>query len=1658
MSAAASDPLFANGGAVGRAMAAHAWTATSVGPPATWPAELRSVIRILLTSQFSMWMGWGPDLTVFYNDAYQRDTLRTKHPWALGRPAREVWAEIWPDIGPRIQSVIDTGQATWDESLLLFLERSGYREESYHTFSYSPLADDSGRVQGFLCVVSEDTQRVLSERRLRILSELGDISAITAPTVDDACTATMAVLGRGRTDVPFASIYLLDPDGDTARRAAFSGLVDDERILPKQLSRHRPPGLPAWEAIDTGRPVRAPGLSGVHAGLFLPSPLERLAGSDRPADPAATLVLPLAGGGAGGSVGVLFAGISPFRALDAEYELFLDLVAGQVNTAIADATAFQDQRRRAEDLAELDRAKTEFFTGVSHELRTPLTLISGPAEDGLADRDEPLPPAQRARMEIIHRNSGRLRRLVDTMLDFARLERGRLAADLVPVDLAALTRGIAESFAPAIGRAGLDLRIDCPDLPSAVSVDVDMWEKIVLNLLSNALKYTMAGHVGLSLARSATGLRLDVGDSGIGIPAADLPLLFQRFHRVRGAAGRSHEGSGIGLALVAELTALHGGEVAVDSRLGEGSTFTVTLPGSLLTSARPAPAGATVSTERHRDEALQWIDTDEDLGAAGPQDAGHAAGATVLVVEDNPDLRRFLARLLEPHYAVVLAQDGHEALDRIAVHAPDLVLTDVMMPGMDGFALLARMRADPATATIPVVMLSARAGEEAAIEGLGAGADDYLAKPFSSHDLLARVRSNITLSRMRNNEATWRRALIEALRDGFFVIDEDDAIIEVNDAFEAILGYGRDGVPYRAPYPWVPRPEDDPGTASVISDVLATGRSSTIVTPLVHRGGRRVWVEAIFNTAKDPATGRSVRVGTLRDITEAKRAEQANELMAEIGRQQTAPGRLDERLREVLRAAAPLLGDAAVVAVRAPDGTFVPSAAGVPGDPARERALLATAPWGDPAEAPAPFATTSALTAEVRSDHGVLASLAFLSTNRARVYDGADEVLAGEIGTRIARMIEIQRATTRARQTHLLTAALATAPDLDAAAAALAGAGVDLLGASSVAVLHQRSGRTLHVVHQVGEQPSQRAALADFPPVADCARTGAAVWVRDGSEWATAYPALEDDRGIAGRPGYAALPLAVGHEVVGVLAIAYATRRDFSDHERTVALNLASDAARAIERLALSDVRRELAETLQRSLLPAALPELARLDLAAHYMPAAWGSKAGGDWYDVLELDDDRVAVVVGDVVGQGPAAAAVMGQLRSALATHLLDELSPAAALQRLDRFARRVDGARGSSVICLVLDTRNGVMTWARAGHPPPIVLDVDGARCLEDAYGCVLGVQGAPPFVEAEAMLQPGAAVLLYTDGLIERRNEVIDDGLGRLADAAAAHAADLPEALIAGVLRRTIADEGPADDIAVIVARLRPAPLEWQVPADQHQLVGIRRTVAAWASEAALPPDQLDDLQFALGEAATNAIEHAYLDGTPRPVAFRLSMAAGGRVEVTVADEGAWRVPAADPGYRGRGLAMIDALSEDLVVDAAEAGTTVRFTVPRPPPGDTTAAPVRSIRAAVPAESGAELHVERTSGPDLYLRLAGELDLTSVMPIRTPLMELLRDGTGPAVLDLREVTYLGSAGVALVIDAVEAAAGGLRLLTAGGGPVDRILALAGVPLPRAAPAGG
>jgi signal transduction histidine kinase/DNA-binding response OmpR family regulator len=781
----AARDFLSGGGELGTLMRAFDWTRTPLGPPEHWPHGLKTAVRIMLTSRQAMWIGWGPELTYLYNDAY-KSIIGGKHPIALGQPTSVVWREIWGEVGPRLAHVIANNEGTYDEGLLLIMERNGYPEETYYTFSYSPVPDDQGGTGGIICANTEETDQILRERQLALLRQLA-ASGAEARTEADACDLAGRALEADPRDFPFALLYRVE-DGGSLALCARTGLPAGHPLAAPRVDASASSPWPIADVLRTSLPVVVDLSS---TGQALPS-----GPWDRP--PARAAVVPLAGRGQAAPAAVLVLGLNPYRLYDRAFADFVQLVAAQIAAGLAGARAYEEERSRAEALAELDRAKTAFFSNVSHELRTPLTLILGPLQDL---RDGAAPPDVREQATLMHRNASRLLRLVNTLLDFSRIEAGRVQAAFEPLDLALLTRDLASTFRSAMERAGLELVVDCPPLGTPVHVDRQMWEKVVLNLISNAFKYTLQGSVTVTLTREGETARLTVEDTGIGIPAAELPRLFDRFHRVEGARGRTHEGSGIGLALVQEVARLHGGAVAAESEPGRGSTFTVSIPlGTAhlpVDRVRTTPASPWEASDAgaYVEEALRWLPDAEERPAARSPDTRSAE--RVLLADDNADMRDYVRRLLEPRWQVEVAANGLAALEAARRERPHLVVTDVMMPELDGFGLLAALRADPSLDGVPVLMLSARAGEEATLEGVQAGADGYLVKPFSARELTARVESLLLRARIRAVEETHARRLSAVFAQapvGIAVLRGPLHVFEsANAPYRALVG-GRDVV------------------------------------------------------------------------------------------------------------------------------------------------------------------------------------------------------------------------------------------------------------------------------------------------------------------------------------------------------------------------------------------------------------------------------------------------------------------------------------------------------------------------------------------------------------------------------------------------------------------------------------------------------------------------------------------------------------------------------------------------------------------------------------------------------------------------------------------------------------------------------------------------
>jgi signal transduction histidine kinase/DNA-binding response OmpR family regulator len=1169
--------VFGRGGEMGRRMLELDWDASPLGPPETWPEELVGAVGTMLASRAQIIIFFGPEYGALYNDAYIPVT-GSKHPDFLGRPARQMWAEAWTLLGDLFGGVVERGTSYFGSDHRFTLERHGFMEETYFDISYDPIRRRDDKVTGLFCIVSETTFRVIGERRVRTLSALGSRLA-DSPDEPALVAEAIAVLGENAADLPFARLMLdLSEMSPRVQEAVLDG---------------RGGQIPLREVVDPPPPTAA------EQALALPVMI-------------GTSV-----------VGALIVGVSRLLALDRSYRDFLELAVAQISRAVANGRAYELERSRVAQLAALDQAKTNFFSNVSHEFRTPLTLILGPLEDLLADPG--LPRSQRERLLPMQRNGLRLLKLVNTVLDFSRLESGRLRADYRPTDLADYTARLASTFRSAAERAGLSLVVDAPSLTRPVHVDREMWEKIVLNLLSNAVKFTPAGRIEVGVVADGDDAVLTVRDTGVGVPADEQALLFDRFHRVTGGWSRSHEGTGIGLALVRELAELHGGSVAAESEVGHGSVFTVRIP--FGTAHLPADrvrgdAELVVSDVAPRlflEEAYSWLRDEPADEPSVSLDRGR-----ILLVDDNADLRDHVARLLRPHWEVVTAVDGRDALE-LAVRQPfDLVLTDVMMPRLDGFGLIEALRAAERTRDVPIVVLSARAGEESSGEGLAAGADDYLVKPFSARDLTARVRANLDLGQARRQVISRLRGLVDAAA-----------------AMSTV-----------------------PTTAEVL-DVAAR-----------H-------VQAMTGAGRVVITATGAR--------------------AEVDGGGSLPAGPDLRI--------PL-----------------PDTSGAPVGELRV--------WPGPAGPPEPA-----------------------------VLD------------QLARLIGLRLANAR-----------------------------------------------------------------------------------------------------------------------------------------------------------LYEAEHRIASTLQHSLLPQSLPRVPGAIVAGRYLPGSTEAEVGGDWYDVIATPGDRLYLVIGDVVGKGVQAAAVMGQLRNALRAYILEGFDCGDALTRLNRLVDNLGRRQFATVVCMRFDSATGRLYYSSAGHPPPVLIRRGGPGefLYTSALGPPIGALAVAEYPTLEASFEAGERLLLYTDGLVEDRAAGIDAGLAQLIEDAAKpaeHVEDLLDALLAKAAGRP-----RRDDIALIaVQATEPREFVLRLPADPARLSVLRRRLESFLTGNGVPEADTFDLTVAVSEAAANAIEHPVAPAEPQ-ITVEASVQPDA-VVVVVRDTGTWRAASAG-GFRGRGLALIGALTE-LAVLRGPGGTAVTLRRPLTP---------------------------------------------------------------------------------------------------------------------------
>ncbi|HJQ00338.1 MAG TPA: ATP-binding protein [Jatrophihabitans sp.] len=739
-SSTTAELLFAGPGPVHELLRATDWSRTALGPVDQWPLELTSAIRTVLAADVPMLIWWGPDYVQIYNEAYAV-VIGDKHPAGIGQRGEDCWSEVWSQLGPMANAAFSGQGSRHSENLMLLINRSGYEEETYWTFSYSPITAATGEIVGVLVAPSDTTGPVVSRRRLRIIRDLSALSVSVFNTPELICREALQLMSPHRASVPFAAVYLR---GDENGGASHSRLVDGFGVDPASV------GLPAVidqspealiEAADRsvpGRPAMIDAKQLFPGVRLAKSPLGKAAPTDM-------LLLPLRPAGLLTDLGVLVIGRNPYRRIDDNFLTFVQLLARHISVALTDVLAYDAERRRSQALSEADEAKSRFLQDVSHEFRTPLTMLTGPLGTVLTDPRVVLPDELRASLELSQRAVLRLRGMVDALLEFARAEYGGLEPRLVNTDLAVFVRDLASMFSSVVSSAGLDLQVDTGSVTEPVQVDRAMMAHIVSNLLSNAVKFTIEGSISVRLEQDDDKLRVVVADTGLGIPSDELSKIFERFYRADVSGARSREGAGIGLSLVSDLAALLGGQVYAESTVGQGSRFTVELPRIPATDAaidsQPYDVRSFLTTAR------SWVTEPPpaELPATAPE--GPTTGR-LLLVEDNPDMRAYLTSLfIGDGWTVDAVGSVDEALARDEL--PDIVVADIMLPGRSGIDLVRLLRGNPGTERMPIVLLTAQAGPEAAEQGLRAGADDYVVKPFAPSELLARVRTHHELAQLR---------------------------------------------------------------------------------------------------------------------------------------------------------------------------------------------------------------------------------------------------------------------------------------------------------------------------------------------------------------------------------------------------------------------------------------------------------------------------------------------------------------------------------------------------------------------------------------------------------------------------------------------------------------------------------------------------------------------------------------------------------------------------------------------------------------------------------------------------------------------------------------------------------------------------------------------
>ncbi|KAI8619659.1 hypothetical protein BC830DRAFT_1103147 [Chytriomyces sp. MP71] len=804
------------GGIMGDLVRNHDWslTAPELGPFQAWPSSLKTAASIVLSSKIQALLLWGPDLRIMaYSDnciptfaakvcifflspissrpliiITSRVLLRLQHPSMLGGSYKVVFREVWPFIQDRVLKTKNEGVTVYVEDRLYKLFRRGFLESCFFTVTTTPVLAESGHFEGVITWSIETTTKSLSNRRVSFLRDLG-IAMIGAPNRKGLWDEFDRFVKERNEDLAFAVTYLKREDGTLARSEASIGT--GSYAFPDTLDPADTNGDPSFissrirESWNNRKVIEIvpPEASSEHKnGVVLVIPIT----TNNDETPA-----------------LLVVGTNSSLAFDQAYTEFVQMIQHEVSMAYVNIKSLETAKAQAQALMELDKAKTSFFMSMSHELRTPLGLIIGPVEDCLIDPDFALTENQSMQLELVRKNSVRLLKLVNSLLDIGRLNSGCMKAVFRPIDVSEKTGQYFSMFQSAIEKAGLKYLTEIENVdPNVVFLDEEMWQKIIFNLLGNAIKFTLKGHIkgALRLCPDKKFIEFSVEDTGVGIPDNQIAKVFDQFQRVEYTGGRSFGGSGIGLALVNDLVKFHGGSISLQSTVNVGTTFTVRIPvgkqhlpqdqvgfraASEETLTRPNQH-TIKNMNAYLEEAMGFVHSEnaDNIGNGGASPCHPKSGKrksiilsavrddsnAIFLVDDNADMRKYLGRILSRYWSIVETfENGKLALEAMKRVLPSLVVSDVLMPIMDGLTMIKEMKSRERLSRIPVILMSgAASGEPHKLSGFENGADEFLVttqnysqqalsattfkeKPVNSRELVVKIKLLLEKHAIRSN-------------------------------------------------------------------------------------------------------------------------------------------------------------------------------------------------------------------------------------------------------------------------------------------------------------------------------------------------------------------------------------------------------------------------------------------------------------------------------------------------------------------------------------------------------------------------------------------------------------------------------------------------------------------------------------------------------------------------------------------------------------------------------------------------------------------------------------------------------------------------------------------------------------------------------------------